>query len=200
MKLHTKQQAPKEGEAVEQPKPKQFNPSKRGYLQFLAESKAVYDAMEKINSTNPTYAAFANTGLERGPALAKDIAWFESQFQLKPEPLSPEGPGCSYVKLLEEMAVNDPPAYLCHYYNHYFAHTAGGKMIGSKVSSMILDNVVLDFYKWDGVLVDLQTPVRKNINDMALTWSPEEKQKALDATPGSFQYSGSLMKCMTEME
>lgn len=25
---------------------------------------------------------------------------------------------------------------MCHYYNYYFAHTAGGRMIGSKVRSM----------------------------------------------------------------
>lgn len=30
------------------------------------------------------------------------------------------------------MAVDDPPAFVCHYYNYYFAHTAGGRMIGSK--------------------------------------------------------------------
>lgn len=32
--------------------------------------------------------------------------------------------------------MNNPPAFICHYYNHYFAHTAGGRMIGAKVSQV----------------------------------------------------------------
>lgn len=39
----------------------------------------------------------------------------------------------AYSRLLKELAANDPPAFICHYYNFYFAHTAGGRMIGNKV-------------------------------------------------------------------
>lgn len=28
-------------------------------------------------------------------------------------------------RLLRELAVSSPPAFICHYYNHYFAHTGG---------------------------------------------------------------------------
>ena len=56
--------------------------------------------------------------------------------------------GC---RLLRELADKDPPAFLCHFYNIYFAHTAGGRMIGAKVASMILDSRELNFYKvWLG--------------------------------------------------
>jgi heme oxygenase len=34
-----------------------------------------------------------------------------------------------------ELAKSDPQAFICHYYNFYFAHTAGGRMIGNKVRS-----------------------------------------------------------------
>lgn len=44
---------------------------------------------------------------------------------------------------------------MCHFYNVYFAHSAGGRMIGKKVSSMCLDNAELEFYKWDGELSDI---------------------------------------------
>ena len=54
-------------------------------------------------------------------------------------------------RLLRELADKDPPAFLCHFYNIYFAHTAGGRMIGAKVASMILDSRELNFYKvWLG--------------------------------------------------
>ena len=50
-------------------------------------------------------------------------------------------------RLLRQLADEDPPAFLCHFYNIYFAHTAGGRMIGTKVASMILDSRQLNFYK-----------------------------------------------------
>ena len=36
-------------------------------------------------------------------------------------------------RLLEDLAATNPQAFLCHFYNIYFAHTAGGRMIGMKV-------------------------------------------------------------------
>lgn len=44
-----------------------------------------------------------------------------------------DGPGATYAKLVRELADKDPAAFICHYYNFYFAHTAGGRMIGNKV-------------------------------------------------------------------
>ena len=40
------------------------------------------------------------------------------------------------------------PAFVCHFYNQYFAHTAGGLMIGKKMSDALLDGRTLEFYKW----------------------------------------------------
>ncbi len=81
----------------------------------------------------PTDAQFQNTGLERSAALAADLQWFESTYGIKAPTPQEDGPGRTYVRLLQELAQNDPPAYICHYYNYYFAHTAGGRMIGKKV-------------------------------------------------------------------
>lgn len=39
------------------------------------------------------------------------------------------------------------PAFVCHFYNHYFAHTAGGRMIGKKMAAMLLDGHELHFYQ-----------------------------------------------------
>ena len=146
MKLHTKEQAPKEGQRAPEQKPMvqvrapprrparsrrhddlalrcaavapppdasrcahlrhaQWQPTKEGYLSFLIESKAVYDCMEGIvaKDSNPICACFAargapgtrsrgaahadakfrNTGLERGAALEKDIAWMKAQARVR---------------------------------------------------------------------------------------------------------------------
>ena len=40
---------------------------------------------------------------------------------------------CLWRRLLQELAKSDPAAFICHFYNFYFAHTAGGKMIGARV-------------------------------------------------------------------
>jgi len=83
MKLHTPSQAPKEGEAPEKPKA-QMVPTRQGYLRFLAESKAVYDVMERCVAEREEYAAFRNSGLERAGPLAEDIAWFKATYGMEP--------------------------------------------------------------------------------------------------------------------
>jgi heme oxygenase len=75
---------------------------------------------------------FQNTGLERAAALSEDLEWFKQTYGITIQ-LKEDSPGHGYVQLLQKLAAEDPPAFICHYYNFYFAHTAGGRMIGSKV-------------------------------------------------------------------
>lgn len=75
-------------------------------------------------------AEFRNTGLERSEKLAKDLEWFKEQGHVIPEP---SDPGVTYAQYLKQLSEKDPQAFLCHFYNIYFAHTAGGRMIGKKV-------------------------------------------------------------------
>lgn len=199
MKLHTKEQAPREG-GVEAPKPQAWAPTREGYLRFLAESKVVYDTFAQLlhDSKHPEYAVLENTGLERSAALDKDIAWFKEAYGLQPPEVKEEGPGKTYSRLLKELAANDPPAFICHYYNFYFAHTAGGRMIGNKVASMLLDGKALEFYQWQGDVQELLEGVRKSINGLAEGWSAPQKQHCLEETEASFKYSGVIMRCITE--
>jgi len=196
MKLHTKEQAPKEGKA-ENPKPAQkFAPTREGYLRFLAESKVVYETLERIVKEAPVdlYKRFQNTGLERTEPLEKDIAWMRETYGLEAPELTADGPGLTYSRLLEELARSDPPAFICHYYNTYFAHTAGGRMIGSKVAAMCLDSAELEFYKYDGDLTELLEAVRAQINEAAEAWAEDQKNRCLEETTESFKYSGAIMQ------
>ncbi|GFR51806.1 hypothetical protein Agub_g14265 [Astrephomene gubernaculifera] len=201
MKLHTKEQAPKEG-GKETPKNQgPWVPTRKGYLRFLAESKAVYDAFERLVHENDAYAVLRNTGLERGQSLAEDLAWFHRTYQLSAPELKEDGPGLSYCRLLERLAKEDPPAFICHYYNFYFAHTAGGRMIGKQVAGMVLDGATLEFYKWPGMDVNAALEaVRRSINILAEGWSEEQRERCLVETEATFEWSGGLLKCITAAE
>lgn len=193
MKLHTKDQA-KEGEKEPQEKPvAKWEPSLQGYLKFLVDSKLVYDTLEDIvqKADFPEYAEFRNTGLERSESLAKDLEWFKEQGHAIPTPSSP---GVSYAQYLEELSKKDPQAFICHFYNIYFAHSAGGRMIGKKVAEMILDKKDLDFYKWDGELPELLQNVREKLNRVAESWTREEKNHCLEETEKSFKFSGDILR------
>ncbi|KAL5975830.1 Heme oxygenase 1 [Asimina triloba] len=193
MKLHTKDQA-KEGEKESDAPPvAKWKPSIDGYLKFLVDSKLVYDTLERIveKAVHPSYAEFRNTGLERSEKLAKDLEWFQEQGYTIPQPSSP---GISYAQLLEKLSEKDPPAFICHFYNVYFAHSAGGRMIGKKVAEKILDNKQLEFYKWDGDLSQLLNNVREKLNKVAESWSREEKNHCLEETEKSFKYSGDILR------
>ncbi|EOY31066.1 Plant heme oxygenase family protein isoform 3 [Theobroma cacao] len=169
MKLHTREQA-KEGEKeVKEPEERpvvKWEPSVDGYLKFLVDSKLVYDTLEGIieKAAFPFYAEFRNTGLERSEKLSKDLQWFKEQGYAIPEPSSP---GVTYAEYLKELSEKDPQAFICHFYNIYFAHSAGGRMIGKKVAEKILDNKELEFYKWDGDLSQLLQNVRDKLNKVA---------------------------------
>ncbi|AQK61160.1 S-adenosyl-L-methionine-dependent methyltransferase superfamily protein [Zea mays] len=76
----------------------------------------------------------------------------------------------------------------------YFAHTAGGRMIGKKVSEKILNNKELEFYKWEGNVSQLLQNVRNKLNQVASSWSREEKDHCLEETEKSFSYSGGLLR------
>jgi hypothetical protein len=80
-----------------------------------------------------TDAKFQDTGLERSAALASDLAYMQQQHKLPPPEIKEDGPGMTYAKHLKQLAASDPQSFICHYYNYYFAHTAGGRMIGKKV-------------------------------------------------------------------
>ncbi|KAL2895768.1 Heme oxygenase 1 chloroplastic, partial [Bienertia sinuspersici] len=150
MKLHTKEQAPRGQKVAKAPEEKsltKWDPILEGYLKFLVDN-----------------AEFRNTGLERSQNLAKDLEWFKDQGHSIPQP---SDPGITYASYLEELSHKDPQAFICHFYNVYFAHSAGGRMIGRTVSEKILDNKKLEFYKWDGDLSQSLQYVKEKLNKVA---------------------------------
>jgi len=193
MKLHTKDQAREGEKEAEGPPVAKWEPTVDGYLRFLVDSKFVYDTLEAIveRAAFPEYAEFRNTGLERSESLAKDLEWFKEEGYTIPEPSSP---GVTYANYLQELSEKDPQSFICHFYNIYFAHSAGGRMIGKKVAEMILNKKELEFYKWNGDLSQLLQNVRDKLNRVAESWTREEKNHCLEETEKSFKFSGDILR------
>jgi len=199
MKLHTRRQAPTKGERREETKEELrqqavWQPTRESYLQYLVDSKAVFEAIEKVvaeSSADSPLAAFKANGLERAPALAADLAWFETQYGIATP--APTSAGTDYAAFLIDKAETDLPGFMCHYYNQYFALTAGGLMIGKRMSKMFIDGHKLQLYTWKGGLGRPKAGFKRSFEELAATWSEAERNACFDATPASFQYAGGLL-------
>ena len=205
MKLHTPSQAPKEGERVEQaPKERSFEPSLPGYLRFLSESMVVYDTIESAIEAEDALASFRRTGLERGPRLARDIAFMRDlpgagtgAVDLEDQEEGEEGhsglpPGQEYAAYLRCLLENGSlPQFICHYYNFYFAATAGGMMIGKAVRKKLDIDHELEFYQYgddgtnNGDVNAMLDGVREKLNAIAEVRPRETKAAAVQSVHAS---------------
>jgi len=195
MKLHTREQAPREGQAASNPRAEPFVPTIKDYLKFLVDSKHVYEAFEEAVQCEkyPELAALRDTGLERTIPLETDIQQLVKEFGIDRPPVGEKGR--EYANEIRELIVGEKgsvPEFICHYYNFYFAHTAGGRMIGKKMSALLLNNRTLDFYKWDGDLTQLKSRVKSSIEEIASNWSEAEKNECVEATADAFRGGGGV--------
>ena len=131
-----------------------------------------------VPTQDDRYACLRDTGLERGPALANDIDYMVSTWNLTRTPPTGDSAGSAYAAKIRDLAANNPPAFICHYYNFYFAHTAGGRMIGKQVSEAALDGWMGAFYKWDGPVSSLLNNVRDSLNDMGGSGMRKRRRRA----------------------
>jgi len=194
MKLHTRSQAPVEGEAEETPR-EPYVTTMDDYLRFLVDSQHVYRVFEEIvrvPDLSPELVAFVGTGLERTGPLETDIEFIVKEYGIIRPPVGEIG--AQYAQELKELAEGKDatPKLICHYYNHYFAHTAGGRMIGKQMAVLLLDNKKLEFYKWDGDLKKIKTEVKNSIEKLATSWSREQKDLCVEETAAAFQGGGML--------
>lgn len=193
MRLHTREQAPREGQAEAPKKPAEpYVPTQADYLQFLVDSYVVYVALEEIVNEVDVLAPFRNSGLERTEALEKDIEYMCTRFDLQ----RPEAgkAGSMYAAQLKDMIKSDDdvPEFMCHYYNFYFAHLAGGRMIGKQMSKLLLDGEALEFYKWGENVNELKDSVKGQIEELAKGWDRNKRDSCIDATAAAFMGGGGI--------
>lgn len=198
MRLHTKSQSPKEGQVEDKPSSQKepYVPTLEDYLKFLVDSQHVYQAFEeivKMPELSPELSPFCNTGLERADCLERDIEFITREYKLE-RPLVGKY-GESYARDIRKIASKGKdalPEFMCHYYNYYFAHTAGGRMIGKQMSALLLDRKTLEFYKWDGDLNEIKGAVKESIEQMAKGWTREQKDMCTGATMDAFRGGGGI--------
>ncbi|KAJ6792198.1 putative inactive heme oxygenase 2, chloroplastic [Iris pallida] len=170
-----------------------WRPSMEGLLKYLVDSGLVFQTLERIvdESSEVSYTYFRNSGLERSASITKDLKWFEQQGIVVPQP---SAPGITYATYLEELAEKSAPSFLCHLYNIYFAHIAGGQGIGKQVCEMLLQGHDMEFYKWEGEVPELLKDVREKLNKLGEHWSRDEKNKCLREAAKSFRFSGQIVR------
>jgi heme oxygenase len=146
MRLHTKEQAPREGKALAV-KTEPYVPTIQDYLQFLVDSKHVYEALEVAVNSWSELALLRCTGLERSVPLEHDILFITKEYGISRPSVGDKGK--LYSSKIQQIIADgcNVPEFICHYYNFYFAHLAGGRMIGKKMSSLLLNDKTLEFYK-----------------------------------------------------
>ncbi|GAV82030.1 Heme_oxygenase domain-containing protein [Cephalotus follicularis] len=174
-----------------------WQPSVEGFVKYLVDSKLVFDTVERIvdESQDVSYAYFRKTGLERSGGLSKDLEWFRQMGIVIPEASTP---GFSYAKYLEELAEKSAPLFLCHFYNIYFSHIAGGQVIARQASEKLIKGKELEFYRWEGDVQELLKVLREKLNVLgevdARHWSRDEKNKCLKEATKSFRFLGQMVR------
>lgn len=195
MRLHTKDQA-KEGEQETSALPiDQWFPTKDDFMQFLVDSRCVYSYFETElaypGTYDPVYSRLANSGLERLDALDKDIEYLNSIGVDTPQPTPT---ATRYVNYLRDLAKNNSEAVLCHWYNYYFAHSAGGRMIGRLMQDRLFDGRSFAFYEWDTDVKTILNQVRPIIDEISKDWPRDVKDDCLKETGLAFGYSGTVLQ------
>ncbi|KAG6496471.1 hypothetical protein ZIOFF_044338 [Zingiber officinale] len=160
------------------------------YFFEIDGNKILHLALLGKDPKQPDEVYFRKTGLERASSLSKDLEWL-SKREIIPQP---SNPGTTYAKYLSQLAENNVPSFLCHFYNIYFAHITGGQEIGKKVCSMLLEGSELEFYKWDGDANKSLKDVRDNLNNLGEHWTREEKNTCLKEAAKSFRYLGQIVR------
>lgn len=196
MKLHTTDQAPKEGRQKPKTPFTKWQPTRQDYLQFLIDSLMVYSTFDKIILDHAALHSLRQTGLERTEALQDDIEWL-LKFDPTLQRTEASSRGVAYVRFLHKIAATSIPRFICHFYNFYFAHTAGGRLIGAKMADLLLEKKQLKFYQWDGDVKVMLDRTRRKIDEIALAWSLDDKRACLDETPSTFHYGEAILSVIS---
>lgn len=194
MRLHTKDQAPSEGKQEASALPiDAWSPSKQDFIQFLIDSRYVYHYFETelVHSGVGGFHRFIDTGLERVAALDKDIQYLNG---LGVETTAPTVAATRYVEYMKDLVGTRPESVLCHWYNYYFAHSAGGRMIGRLMQNRLFGGRQFAFYEWEKDVKEILGEVRGTIDEIAAVWPRDVKEECLKETGLAFGYSGTVLQ------
>jgi heme oxygenase (biliverdin-producing, ferredoxin) len=153
----------------------------------------------KVQENSQLAQDFTSTGLERSDAIKKSVEWLTEYDKSLTIPQQCNA-GDEYSNYLISIAKESVPKFFCHYYNYYFAHTAGGRMIGAQIAEDLLDGNVLDFYKWERDVKEILEETREKIENVASKWNDVERSECLDETKTTFIYNKKIMASLSSNE
>lgn len=182
-----------------------WSPSRDAFVQYLVDSQHVYLTFERLILTRPALAlALHGTGLARHAALDDDLLRLgvapravhpASADAAAPTPCVPSAAALAYADaVLAACERGGAPAFACHYYNHYFAHTAGGRMIGRRMQELF--DVELAFYSSypHGGVDECVERAKAALEELARGWNERERAACTAETAAAFQGSGALLR------
>ena len=152
--------------------------------------QVVYEAFES-KLTKADLSVLQNSGMERVEALKTDISFIKSTYGLSAPAPSPQA--TEYADYLQSLDTN---VFVVHFYNYYFAHTAGGRMIGQTVMDSVFGGHLFEFYKWERDVKEILTEVKAKIDTVADKWTREQKDASLAATGETFNKSVALLRVL----
>jgi heme oxygenase len=196
MKLHPKELFQKKESNVLS---SQQQTTKQDLLQFFCDSLKVYDTLETIIRKVEILSSLQNHGLERQEALKQDIEWLLGNDKSLTVPVCGQA-GLDYSNYLEGLITpkQNIPKFICNFYNFYFAHTAGGVVVGKGLSKRLLNDAPLEFYQWkSGNMQELKKEFCEKIDSIAEKWTADEKKDCLGECLTTFRFAGSLLKYVT---
>ena len=148
IKYHSRDQT-SQGQLPAQVPFTKWNPTRQDYLHFLVDSLAVYDHIESSVAVHYVLKQIRVPGLERTAALRKDIKWMR-RFDRTLKLPAIGAAGITYITFLQGLLdAGNLPALVCHYYNQYFALSAGGMRIGQFLSGKLLDGKKLHLHTFE---------------------------------------------------
>ena len=152
--------------------------------------QVVYEAFES-KLAKADLSVLQNSGMERVEALKTDISFIKSTYGLSAP--APSSQATEYADYLQSLDTN---VFVVHFYNYYFAHTAGGRMIGQTVMDSVFGGHLFEFYKWERDVKEILTEVKAKIDKVADKWTREQKDASLAATGETFNKSGALLRVL----
>ena len=78
--------------------------------------------------------------------------------------------------------------HLFDVYSYVDIHLLAGKQL----SGLLLNKKTLEFYKWEGNIIEITARVKGDIESMAAGWSQAERDECVAATADTFRYAGAI--------
>lgn len=170
--------------------------SKQEYIQYLADLKLVYQALEEglqANCQIPEIQSLYDHKINRAEMLNADLKSFQA------EKIAPSSSAQSYVRHLQELSRRAPMLLLAHAYVRYMGDLSGGRMLKKFVEQLFPGEHVA-FYNFDVLFgenasgskfVEYKNWWKDQLDQMQ--FSSSEQLGLIQEAKKAFEYAGNML-------